>query len=440
MNIGKESEYVEFKESTAEIDRALEAIAAMLNKNGRGTLYFGVKNNGDVVGQVVGDSTLNQLSQSIAGNIRPLCYYTVSEKKLPDGKSMIEVQFSGNRSPYSAKGRYFLRNHDENRQMDNDMLRHYYLSQRSDYSEWEKADSGRPVTDIDEQQLQAYVVRGNEKGRLALEYSTREKVLGKLGLLYSEINLNNAGNVLFSREKPVRLKLVKFASDTRLTILDLQLFEGNVFECIQKEMDYLSSNINWNLKMTGDVRRTEEPEIPLEAAREIIVNAFSHGDYNANTDFEMAIYSDRVSIYSPGAFPKPYTPEDFAEKGLEPIPLNVTISDILFRDGTIEQISTGFERTFEVCSRQKVDYDYTETPDGFRFTFYRKVTTQTKAQASGEKVESFIREHPTASVVEVADALKISTRTVQRYLKKLKEAGRLIQQEAEGVKVWVLTD
>ena len=48
MNLGKESELLEFKETTKKLGDAVVDIAAMLNKHGRGVLYFGVKNNGEV--------------------------------------------------------------------------------------------------------------------------------------------------------------------------------------------------------------------------------------------------------------------------------------------------------------------------------------------------------------------------------------------------------
>jgi DNA-binding CsgD family transcriptional regulator len=44
---------------------------------------------------------------------------------------------------------------------------------------------------------------------------------------------------------------------------------------------------------------------------------------------------------------------------------------VLYRDGTIEQFSTGFERAFAACKEDKVLYIYEETPNGFRFTFFR---------------------------------------------------------------------
>ena len=49
MNLGRENEVLEFKETTRELTEAIIDIVAILNKHNRGTLYFGVKNNGDVV-------------------------------------------------------------------------------------------------------------------------------------------------------------------------------------------------------------------------------------------------------------------------------------------------------------------------------------------------------------------------------------------------------
>ena len=68
-NIGGENEHVEYKKSTAERKAAADSIAAILNKHGSGVLYFGVKDNGDVLGQDISPSTVREVSQTIAGRI-----------------------------------------------------------------------------------------------------------------------------------------------------------------------------------------------------------------------------------------------------------------------------------------------------------------------------------------------------------------------------------
>ena len=45
-----ESETQEFKTSLSELDKGILSLAAMLNKSGKGRIYFGVANDGTVLG------------------------------------------------------------------------------------------------------------------------------------------------------------------------------------------------------------------------------------------------------------------------------------------------------------------------------------------------------------------------------------------------------
>ena len=68
-NIGREDETQEFKESTAEMNEAMEAICAMLNNSGRALVFFGVRDDGDVIGQMIGKNTLKDISKSVRESI-----------------------------------------------------------------------------------------------------------------------------------------------------------------------------------------------------------------------------------------------------------------------------------------------------------------------------------------------------------------------------------
>jgi len=52
VNLDLEDERTEHKRSTGEMREGMESIASILNKHGHGTLYFGVRNDGEVVGQM----------------------------------------------------------------------------------------------------------------------------------------------------------------------------------------------------------------------------------------------------------------------------------------------------------------------------------------------------------------------------------------------------
>jgi len=58
----KESETVELKKSTSELKEAIIAIAAILNKHNKGRLYFGIRNDGMVIGQDIGRNTIRKVS------------------------------------------------------------------------------------------------------------------------------------------------------------------------------------------------------------------------------------------------------------------------------------------------------------------------------------------------------------------------------------------
>ena len=81
-NIGEETEQVEFKKSTGELKEGIISIAAILNKHGSGDLYFGVKNNGDVIGQDISDTTTRDISQAIGNHLRPTLYPTIQKGNL----------------------------------------------------------------------------------------------------------------------------------------------------------------------------------------------------------------------------------------------------------------------------------------------------------------------------------------------------------------------
>ena len=88
MNLGSESEFVEFKKSTGEYKEALQAISAMLNKHGQGSLYFGVRDNGDVVGQMVSDSTVKQIRSWISDKIEPAIHPVIEKNLTKRGMTM----------------------------------------------------------------------------------------------------------------------------------------------------------------------------------------------------------------------------------------------------------------------------------------------------------------------------------------------------------------
>ena len=74
----KESETIELKKSTSQLENSLEDICAFCNNKG-GYLYFGINEQGKIVGQNVSDSTLKLIAQKISQKIKPEIQPSIKE-------------------------------------------------------------------------------------------------------------------------------------------------------------------------------------------------------------------------------------------------------------------------------------------------------------------------------------------------------------------------
>ena len=298
MNLGRETETLEFKKSTGELKEAVISIAAILNKHQKGELYFGVKPDGTPIGQDVTDKTLRDISQAISNHIEPQIFPEITTVTI-DGRECILVRFEGYNTPYFAYDIARIRVADEDKAMSQPEVVRYLERKNSEEDSWEKTVSGVLTADVPEKNIRSYVERGRAAGRIAFEYTDKESALNKLGLVNGG-NLLNAGMVLFSESIYAELQMAIFAGTERLTFLDIQRERGTVFELVALAEKYITSNIHWRVKFDGSLQRKEIPEIPIDAIREALFNSFCHKDYGACQSNEVAIYKDRVEIYNPG--------------------------------------------------------------------------------------------------------------------------------------------
>lgn len=279
MNLGIESEIIEFKKSTSEIKEAMDDICSMLNKHGYGTLYFGVKPNGDVIGQEVVASTLDDIARTIKEAIKPMIYAETEKVNLNDKFSYIIVKFNGKERPYSSYGRYYKRVVDRAEEMTPSELRNVMFD--TDYSSiWENNLSNYTIDDVDDKALKSFYDRAVSSGRLeSLDTYNKMELLTILDVI-KDNKLTNAGYVLFSNKKPVVLKMAVFMSDERINFNDIVRLEDNIYNLIDQGISYINRHIDWKVVLSSDgVTRDEIPEVPVEAIREIIVNSFAHANY-----------------------------------------------------------------------------------------------------------------------------------------------------------------
>lgn len=444
-----ENEELEFKKSTSELKEAVISLSSMLNKSNHGVIFFGIKNDGTVCGQEVGEFTTSKIVNEIKNNIKPYVSAKVQTIKEED-KTLIRVEAYGEDTPYSAYGRYYKRSDDQDLQMTQPELEKYFENKHFSYTNWEKKLTKYGDEDVDEVLLIKYVDKANDLNRLNYRYEGVEETLTKMGLM-EKGKLNNAGFYLFSNKKPLLVKFARYVSDERTSFIDNRQFMGNIFECIDAGVNYILSSINFNAVIEG-LQRVEKPEIPIEAIREIVVNSFSHmrvvdGDYN-----EITITPSCVRVYNPGTIALNEDPKAFANGEIGSKLRNPLIAMALYRNKTIEAFGTGFKRVFDLCNRENVGYSYKTEGLGFSFTFRRGPTdllvaeeprtynaNALKFSQTEIQILDIAKEEGTiTSITGVSQKLKKPYVSVQRAIQSLVQKNKLERVGAKKDGYWQL--
>ena len=227
-----------------------------------------------------------------------------------------------------------------------------YPFRSPDYTGWEEKVTDYTVDDVDEELLLDYFNEGTRRGRLSFPYKDARNTLWRLKLVEGGL-LNNAGYCIFSKRKPLTLKLSAYPG----TEME---FQGNIFECISEAEKFVKDNI---------FREGETPEIPTEALREIIINSFVHRKMDEGLPNEIRIIPSKVKIHNPGSMPKGYNKEfAYCKKGS--LLRNPLIATVLYFNGTIEAFATGLERVQQLC-RNCTGYSSSNDESGFTFEFLR---------------------------------------------------------------------
>lgn len=110
MNIGTENETIEFKKSLSQLDKGLKSLTAMLNRNGYGTVYFGVNKDGEVNRKVtVAKSTFAEIRNEARALLEPVPVLNISSGETEEGFQYIIVSAEGQEIPYAFDGRFYTR-------------------------------------------------------------------------------------------------------------------------------------------------------------------------------------------------------------------------------------------------------------------------------------------------------------------------------------------
>ena len=328
MNLGLESEKLEFKKSTSELIEGVISLSAMLNKHGEGTVYFGVKNNGDIIGQKdLNENTLRDVSRKIAEGINPQIIPTIS-LELIDNKKIIKVYAKGNNIPYSAFGKYYSRSYDEDKQLSTHMLK--ALINKDGEPDF-IVKKGASNQELSFKMLKGLYISNNIK----INNENFEKNLG----LFNDDNEYNFMAELLADVNNISIKVVTFAGNDKTVMIKRTEYGGKcLLLAVNNVLEYMES-INETKVKVGGIKRIEENFFDFSSFKEAWLNACVHSKWSEEIAPTVYIYDNRIEIVSNGGLPSSLTIDDFY-KGISK-PVNKKLLKIFSDLNYIEQTGHG---------------------------------------------------------------------------------------------------
>lgn len=450
-----ESANVEFKTSTAKLKNACETLCAFLNAQG-GTVLIGVKDNGDIVGQEITDKTRLEISNFIS-KIEPPVSVDVDYISMSNGKFVIIMVVEPNFSsgPYVFCGKPYWRVETSTKPMPQQKYHQLLIEKSNHFISWDsevRVDIKFEHLDGDEilKTLNESIERGRTEAKLATNDPV--KALLRLKLMKNGL-LTNAAGILFCLDAEEHypqclFRLARFKGLTKSTILDSKRIYGNAFAQIEEAEQFIMRHMSISSEFApGKLARVDNPEYPLRAVREAIVNAISHRDYTIKGgSISVMMYDDRLEITSHGTLPNGITVEELKETH-ESFPRNEKITHVLYKRGLIESVGTGTQEMVEESRKIGApDPEYIERGTTFAVRFYSNPKIQTPS-VFGEvvvprhqeilKVMASLDECTTTQILQKMSSPP-TDRTLRSDLSKLEKLGYVLRRGEGRGTLWKL--
>ncbi|MEW6220290.1 MAG: ATP-binding protein [Thermodesulfobacteriota bacterium] len=309
------------------------------------------------------------------------------------------------------------------------------------------------VSRLDHREMVLTLEESIRRGRLD-DPGTREplEILRGLGLLVDGHCLSRAAVALFCKdEEPLPdfpqllLKVARFKGVTRDEFLDNRQFHGNAFALMRRAERFLIESLPIAGRIVpGQMEREDTPLLPVEALREALANAFVHRDYAVGGgSVGVALYDDRLEIISIGELHFGLTPEALFREH-ESKPWNPMIARTFYRRGIIETWGRGTLKIARLMQESGHAPPTVSVRGGAVIVTFRLPAIERKRLKTPVKTPAAIlellRERPDLSAAQLATRLGRSKSAVERAVRKLREANRLVRIGPDRGGRWQVVD
>jgi len=446
----QESEVLEFKSSFGEWKEIIISLAAFANKNG-GKVVVGIKDDGSPTNVQMGRKTIEDFVNKLKSNTDPVLYPAIDIKSFALGEIVeIEVHASDYK-PVFAFHRAYSRVGKTNIQLSSNEIKS--LVQKFD------------LPDFDQ------IVR-----KKVPQSVLDEKIVKDLQYEFSSNKVTNAEYLCFARQ-PLDFhcaisKAGLFKGEDMASILDTKDFSSNLLQQSEDILNYIKQKISMEVVISGESKRQEIWQYPLDALRESVNNALVHRDYQDAGNIQVRIFDDRLEIWSPGLLPKELDINQLPQSSRS-IPRNRHIARIFYEAAIIENWGSGFGRVLQACKQNNNPApEWKQISGAFVTTYYKhegvsegvsegvnkekdnktpnigkepikereisegvseRVSEGVNQEVRGDEINKglntlikLISENPGMRAPQIAESLSVPLKTIERWLSQLKGQGKII--------------
>jgi len=280
--------------------------------------------------------------------------------------------------PVACKGRYYKRVNTANHAMDITEVLDLHL--KTFNRSWDYyVNPNYTLSDISLEKVNTFIGLANRNRQNAITESPLD-VLRRFELV-REGKVSNACFLMFMEKVSIQstIELGRFQTET--IIKDEYRLKTGLFDEVEKAISFIQKHINKNVFISGESQHESVWEYPLEAVREVVINAVIHRDYREQSDSIIKIFNDRIEIYNPGRLPKGIIVNQLLDGDYVSTPRNLLIADMFKEAGIIEKYGGGIKRILNECKKYRCRQPkFEEIGNGLRETIYPLTAPQKTSQ------------------------------------------------------------
>ncbi len=420
-----ENSFIEFKNNFGK--EAIISIVALANTDG-GYLLVGISDKKEIKGVSVNHETIQNYINQIKNATYPHVIPEIFEEKLHD-KSILVFKISESPvKPIAYKNRYYKRHNNSNHIMTLEEI--VNLQQQTLNLSYDSHIINDRISILDESLIDITMKQIARANRFAVTDNNFLNLI-KMNLIRNG-KITIASKILFA-ENNYSIHIGRFRSEE--TIIDDLLINKPLVKAIDEAMIFIKKHINIEFRIGNSLQREEIWQYPLVVIRELLLNSLVHRDYQSASDVIIKIFDNKIIFSNPGRLYKGLTIEDIKGNYYSSSLRNKLIADTFFLLGDIEKYGTGFVRIRKILENYeyKITIDFKETGENFIVILNNGginkddggINEDNGGINEDEKILDLIYKNPGIRTDSISKSLLISKRTVERYIKKLKDTDKI---------------